>query len=223
MIRSNSQNKKYSQRSLLRFLVSYWWVYGLGVVFIFSFNIYKFQTAIPIYESALSFVVETSEGGHPQDFSPSLVGIDVLERLRNQLAEKYQAHRHPPHLDSFFHQGTLIPANILKNFLSLTLEPKKAHYKVRCEATNPSAAHDICTAYLETIRDYFLETKVPGGNPKLVVVDFPSRNNQHSHPKLIRYLYAGFVFSSNFVFFISLILSVLYLCRTKAFPKTEVR
>lgn len=170
----------------LGYLRTHWWVFLLELTIVYGSALNTYHKQEPVYESYASILIDNSRrqlyqaymmpgyasNARKQNMAHLLSAQEVTERLRNQLADYYNAEGRPEHLRALFPGGVPASSGELREMISLTWDRNSDIYQIRCATSNPDAAHDLCLAYMNTIQTYYPEI---GQREAMMKRDFLSR------------------------------------------------
>lgn len=156
------------------YLRTHWWLFLLEILTVVGVYFGKYYTTPNVYESVASILVGRShteaylasinkEDSDPkaeqrrENLASLLKSDSVMVRFRKKLTDHYNAERRPSHLRVLFPNGTAYSPSYFGEYINLKWSKFNDIFDIRCTASNPDAAHDICLIYLNTIEAIYPE------------------------------------------------------------------
>lgn len=156
----------------LGYVRTHWWLLVLEVIVIYGIGLNDYRKTPPVYESAASVLIDNSRrnmyqsvfvmtpvnnSARRQNLGNLLTGQEIMERFRNQLVDFYNNEGRPNYLSPFFNRGEAVSADTLRGRVSVAWDKNSDIFGINCTANDPSAAHDLCLVFLDTIQGYYPE------------------------------------------------------------------
>ncbi len=183
-----SQNENLMLFKALSYVRTHWWILLLEAIAIFSISLTKFFTAMPVYESFTTVLIDPSRknlaqavvplsgfrdtGSKRQNVAFLLTSEEAMERFRTVLTDYFNSEGRPTHLRSLFPKGTVIEKNSLASKIQLTWDKNSDIYNIKCLANSADAAYDLCYCFMTAIQSFYPDV---GNRGSLMKRDFISR------------------------------------------------